>query len=129
MLVLQHLWSHWTKASRGGDRKRPRLDPAYLLPHVPGGQVWLHDVRRLEREEFRVEARSRGLEPDDWTHPEPAHPANLRWRSLGTDFEITLHEPWATLRRTAWPGWLPQPLVVLGPGDIALIDWNGRFMN
>lgn len=130
MLVVQHIWSHWTKKARAADEQRPRPPEACSLPNLlPDAAAWLHDVRRLEREDFRLEAQSLPLTVESWTHASPIHPANLSWRPRSTGYEISLHDPWSSMRRTAWPAQLPQPITTLEPGQVALIDWNGRFMN
>lgn len=128
MFVVQHLWSHWTKASRPAAAGRPRLDDAYplRLPAAPA-PAWLHDVRRLEQEGFELAAKSEPLDPETWSHASPPHPANLRWRMAGADVRLSLTEPWPSVRRTSWPAHLPEPIAVLRPGDVVTIDWNARF--
>ena len=136
MLILQHIWSRWTKAARGAGARRPRPAPAYPLPVLPwpddpGAGVIVHEVRLLEREDFK-ETRRVLVSADDWGRErrEPAHDANLHWRpTAGGGFALWLTPPWDSMRRTPWPARLPNPLIELRPGEGAVIDWNGRFMS
>lgn len=132
MIVVQHLWSHWTKASRPAGARRPQLPEAAPLPLPAGeaaGRAWLHDVRLLEREGFDRHETAAWATRDDWTHAEPMHPANVGWRE-GPDggVELTARRPWGSMLRTAWPVVLPSPLLSVGPERVARILWNGRFL-
>lgn len=133
MIVVQHLWSHWTKASRAAAAGRPRLPDAAPLPEPWGegaGRCWLHDLRRLEREGFETRETAGWSTPDDWAHAEPMHPANIVWReSPDGGVALSATRPWGSMLRTAWPAVLPSPLLSVGPERVARIIWNGRFMS
>lgn len=132
MIVVQHLWSHWTKASRSATAARPRLPEAAPLPIPAGeatGRAWLHDVRMLEREGFERREQAGWASRDDWTRAEPMHPANVVWREApGGGVALTAHRPWASMLRTPWPALLPTPLLTVDAGRVARILWNGRFL-
>lgn len=128
MLILQHAWSRWTKASRGAGAKRPTLAPPYPLllpPDAPASGVWRHEIRALEDEDFISRERSEAVTPDDWRREEPHHPANLAWRQTAEGIDLTLTRPWPSMLTTAWPAHLPP--IPLSHGRIIRIDWNGRF--
>lgn len=132
MLVIQHVWRRWTKATRGADQAAARLALAEAHPLPPGatggaGGAWLHAVWALEREGFARQERAGPVTADDWAHQEPAHAANLRWTLRDGVAEVGLLEPWPSLRATPWPGHLPSPLLRVRAGDVVRIDWNARF--
>lgn len=130
MLVLQHLWSHWTKASRGAAVARPTLPQALpLLPPEVDALAWRHEARLLEHEAFALLERAGPLTPESWRASEPLHPANLSWRWVADEVHVSVHRPWPDMLRTAWPQHLPSPLMVLLPGERVRLDWNGRFAN
>ncbi len=129
MLVIQHVWRRWTKATRGADKAAARLALAEAHPLPPGatGNAWLHAVWALERDGFAKRERVGPVTADDWAHQEPAHAANLRWTLRDGGVDIGLLEPWPSLRVTPWPGHLPTPLLRVRAGEVVRIDWNGRF--
>lgn len=131
MIVVQHLWSHWTKASRPAAAQRPRLPDAASLAAPVGeapGKTWLHDIRRLEREGFERREGSGWTTSADWGSREPLSPANVSWRPrAGGGVEVSVHRPWPLMLRTAWPEALPTPLLALPPEAVGKIVWNGRF--
>ena len=50
MLIIQHIWTKWTKQSRGANARlrRPRLAQSYPLPELyEPGSVLRHEVRAL----------------------------------------------------------------------------------
>lgn len=130
MLIIQHIWSHWTKAARGADAplKRPRLAEAYALPPFEGtAEVLRHEVRAVEQEDFAIVERIGPVSRDEWKRPMPFHDTILDWR-LGKDGAgISLSHPSEHRLQTKWPGHLPSPLFTLRPGESARIDWNGRL--
>ena len=129
-LVVQHIWTRWTKATRGGTaaKRRPKLREAYALPSVPTAQsAWLHDIRALEKEEFETYVRWEPLTLGAWTNQKPPHPANLRWRIVRNSVELDLLEPTPSCLQTPWPAALPRPLITLAAGETCRMDWNARF--
>lgn len=135
MLILQHVWRRWTKATRAAADAGPRLTVAEAwplkVPHGLGaavaGQIWRHEVRALEAAGFAPEQRAGVLTHDAWAHETPMHAANLHWR-LGSDAaEISLSPPGETLR-TPWPAHLSLSLLAVRSGHVVRIDWNGRFL-
>jgi hypothetical protein len=132
LLVLQHIWSRWTKASRGGAEAKRRLvlAEAYPLPHPPADAAppaWAHEVWALEDDGFAVRQRAGPITHEDWERTEPLHAANLRWSVTRDQATLSLLEPWPSLRRTPWPAHLPSPLTTLHEGEVVRIDWNARF--
>ena len=136
MLVVQHIWSRWTKASRGAAAQRPRGKPAYPLPlaaiSTRPADTAVHEVKLMEAggfeeaERFRAVAELADLAEPGQTAPNSA--ANLRWRPLaGGAFGLSISAPWEGMRVTDWPGHLPSPLITLEVGESCVIDWNGRF--
>ena len=123
MLVVQHIWSRWDKASRGADApvRRPRLRGAYPVPSPePSGPAIVHEIRDIAREGGIFE-RAGPVEHADWPL------AGLSWDQRGEQHAFTLDDPSPYRRQTRWPGRLPSPLVVLAPGETVCIDWNARF--
>lgn len=132
MLVIQNLWTHWTKASRDASAARPRLLEALPLPTPvgpqPPGQAWIHDVHRREDEGFELRVWSGWASQDDWSRMRFTN--TLAWTlRAGGVVEVTLRPPSPGMRQTRWPDGLAAPLYVLEPGDTARIVWNGRFRN
>jgi hypothetical protein len=122
MLVIQHIWSRWTKAARGANAalERARLEEAYPLPAMePGAPVAAHEIRASEWEDF---ARIETAGPVTARWWKGWH--NVRWRLRKRAVEIYLTDPHVASK---WPAHLPSPLFMLHPGEIARIDWNGRF--
>jgi len=129
MLVVQHIWTRWTKAARGANAplKRPRLDEAYALPAAtPSGDALLHDVRTLEQEDFRIERSFGAITRQEWKEAQWSHGALLDWH-LGKDGAQIVLQSDTSRRQTKWPAFLPSPLFTLRAGETARIDWNGRF--
>lgn len=135
MLILQHVWRRWTKATRAAGDAGPRLAVPEAFPlkgpagPVGGGEVWVHGVRALEDDGFRVEQRAGALTHDAWAHETPMHPANLTWRLGEDEAEIGLSPPSPERLTTRWPAHLPGPVCVVRPGEVVRIDWNGRFVS
>ena len=132
MLVIQNLWSQWTKSSRDAAAARPRLLEALPLPTPvgppPPGQAWIHDVRRREDEGFELRTWSGWATQDDWSRMRFTN--TLAWAlRAGGVVEVTLRPPSPNMRQTRWPDGLASPLYVLKPGETARILWNGRFRN
>jgi len=132
MIVIQHLWTQWTKASRDASARRPRLVDAQPLPPPgtpePRGQAWVHDIHRRESEAFDLRSAAGWMTPDAWSR---GHFTNtLTWIArAGGAFELRLYPPAPGMMQTRWPVALPTPLFVLKPGDSARITWNARFRN
>ncbi|MBU6320095.1 MAG: hypothetical protein KGS00_10595 [Alphaproteobacteria bacterium] len=130
MFILQHIWSRWTKQSRGAnaERPRPRLPEGALLPQGHSGPVpLLHSLRLLEAEDFRLVETVGPLTPETWRHSDVQHAANLSWKTGQEDVEVTLTEPWPSLRRTIWKGPPSGPIARVREGQRLLILWNARF--
>ena len=131
MLILQHIWTRWTKYSRGANSplRRPRLDEAYRLPPhpEPAGPVLYHEVRAIEAEGFELIERIGPVDRDGFQRAQPGRATPLDWRLTRDGAEIRLSNPSEHRLRTKWPAFLPSPLFVLRSGESARIDWNGRF--
>lgn len=130
MLIIQNIWTRWTKAARGANSrlKRPRLDEAYPLPEAEGrSEVLRHEVRAIESEAFELVESLGPITRDEWKRAQPYRSTPLDWRLRGEDAEILLANPSQHRLRTKWPAHLPSPLFTLRPGETARIDWNGRF--
>lgn len=130
MLIIQNIWSRWTKAARGANSRlrRPRLEQAYALPQAEqGGEVLCHEVRAMEAEGFALFEQIGPVGRDDWKRAQPYRATPLDWRLAGDGAEIRLTHPSEHMLRTKWPAFLPSPLFTLRPGETARIDWNGRF--
>jgi hypothetical protein len=129
MLVLQHIWTRWTKAARGANAplKRPRLEKAYALPvAMQLGSALLHEVRALELEDFRIERSFGAITRQAWKEEQWNHGALLDWH-LGKEGAQIVLQSETSRRQTKWPAFLPSPLFTLRDGETARIDWNGRF--
>ena len=129
MLIVQHIWSRWTKASRGANSelRRPRLNEAYMLPEMPTCAVGLHEVSAVEADDFKLSVRFAAVEHDDWRKPVPHHEVALDWHLTDAGAAIALVPPAPQRRQTSWPAYLPTPLFMLAAGETARIEWNGRF--
>jgi hypothetical protein len=134
MLIIQHIWTRWTQATRGveaGRQKRPRPDEAYPLPEVPPevpgtSRIFRHEIALIEQwPEFERIDRWGEIGADDWQRPAPHRETLWTWRVRGEDVEVRMHRP--RRLQTKFPRVLPSPLFVLRPGDVARIDWNGRL--
>jgi hypothetical protein len=122
MLIIQHIWTRWTKASRGANaaRARPLLDDAYLLPPMDAGApVLAHEIGADEWRDFAPIETAGPVTARIW---KGWH--NMRWRLRKRAVEISLTYPHVASK---WPAHLPSPLFILHPGETARIDWNGRF--
>jgi hypothetical protein len=133
MVILQHVWRRWTRATRAAADAAVRnaLPEAWPLKppggRLPPGRIWIHQVRAFEAEAYEPVQTAAALTHAEWAQALPAHPANLHWRVKGERVELSLTPPWEGLRQTKWPAWLPSPLVTVGAGEVVRLDWNGRF--
>jgi hypothetical protein len=126
LLVVQHIWSRWTKFSRGADRPytRPRLDPSYPLPPgAPGGEAFLHSIAADEWAREELAEAAGPVTRAEWQQQDGV----LDWRLRGKEVDVVLHHPSRWRLQTKFPAWLPSPLFTLRPGESARIEWNGRF--
>lgn len=130
MLVIQHIWHRWTKATRGvqGAYKRPLLDAAYPLPDMeavanPQQEALVHVMAADAWSEHPVAYDYGPLTHEQWSRSDSV----LDWRVRGSDIEISLANPSPWRLQTKWPAHLPSPLFRLRPGETARIEWNGRF--
>lgn len=124
VLVVQHLWSRWTKQSRGAGAARPRLpETRTLKPSAgPGAALWIHEFRMIEDEAFAPVEATYG-DRIAYEDARPARATPLRWRRTAEAVELALDPPWPLLRRTRWPAVLPDPLARLTPGKAARVRW------
>ena len=132
MLFIQHIWTKWTKHSRGADApvQRPRLADAYPLPLIRGSDgVFRHEIRALERENFALVEEVGPVSRDEWARLQPYRDNALDWRRRGDQAEIILRKPSEHRQQTKWPAFLPTPLFTLKEGETARIEWNGRFIS
>ena len=135
MLIIQHIWTKWTKRSRGADApiKRPRLDDAYMLPPAPGAPgapgVLRHEIRALESERFELVETAGEISRQEWERQWPHRNNALDWRIRGDEADIILKKPSEHTQQTKWPAHLPSPLFTLDMGETARIEWNGRFIS
>lgn len=132
MLIIQHIWTKWTKRSRGANSplERPGLAEAYKLPELPAGTgVVRHEIRALEREDFALVEETGPVTRDQWARLQPNRDNVLDWRLKGGEAEIILRKPSEGRQQTKWPAHLPVPLFVLRDGETARIEWNGRFIS
>lgn len=130
MLIIQHIWTKWTKYSRGADSpvKRPRLDEAY--PLRAGDRpcaILLHEIRATEREGFVLIEEAGATDREDFPRRQPHRDNALDWRLRDGEADILIHKPSEHRQQTKWPAHLPSPLFVLKTGETARIEWNGRF--
>jgi hypothetical protein len=129
VLMIQDVWSRWTKASRAASDAGARLavPRVHRLPLLTGDATIRHEVAVLEADGFEARHLVRTLDDPAWAHDRPLRPDNLRVRRVGDRFAVTLLRPWDSMLTTKWPAWLPSPLFSGGLGDAVRIDWNGRF--
>jgi hypothetical protein len=130
MLILQHIWSRWTKRARGANAalRRPRLEEVYALPALTeSGEIWCHEIRAVEEEEFAVEQSAGPIDQEEWKRATPHRATPLGWHLKKDAADIRLTNPSEHRLRTKWPAFLPSPLFTLRPGETARIDWNGRL--
>lgn len=133
MLIVQHIWTTWTKELRGANApvKRPRLAEAYELPgqahELPGdGGALLHELRALWHEDFGIRETYGPIARPEWRQAQWNQSALLDWHLKKDGAEIVLQSD-THRRQTKWPAFLPSPLFTLRSGETARIDWNGRF--
>jgi hypothetical protein len=129
MLVVQHIWSRWTKRARGANAalKRPRLDEAYPLPQgQDDGETLLHSVHALEQDGFELVSEAFPVTREQGKRSHWNIGIRLDWRVRDGAAEIMLNKETERLQ-TKWPAFLPSPLFTLRAGETARIDWNGRF--
>ncbi len=130
MLVIQHIWTQWTKSSRGANSplQRPRLDEAYPLPHIVDLiPVVRHEIRVLEHENFEPVEEYGPVSRDQWERLQPPRDNALDWRLREDRVEIVIRKPSQERQQTKWPAYLPNPLFILKENETARIEWNGRF--
>ncbi|CAN7469345.1 hypothetical protein [Massilia sp. LjRoot122] len=129
VLMIQDVWSRWTKRSRAAADAATRLalPRAHTLPLLTGDATIRHEVAALEEYGFEPRQLVRTLDDPAWAHDRPMRPDNLRVRRVGDGFAVTLLRPWEGMLTTKWPAWLPSPLFEGGLGDAVRIDWNARF--
>jgi hypothetical protein len=134
VVILQHLWRRWTRATRAAADAAVRnaLPEAWPLRppagRLPAGRIWVHQVRAFEADGYEPVEQAAALTHAEWAQTPPAHPANLHWRLAGDGAELSLTPPWESLRQTKWPAWLPDPLTVVHPDEVVRLDWNARFV-
>ncbi|HET9427056.1 MAG TPA: hypothetical protein VFO69_01720 [Allosphingosinicella sp.] len=132
MLIIQHIWTKWTKRSRGANAplRRPRLSEAYRLPEPRETEgVVRHEIRALESEDFALVEELGRVSRDDWERLQPYRDNALDWRLWHDRAEIIIRRPSEGRQQTKWPAHLPVPLFTLEDGETARIEWNGRFMS
>lgn len=132
MLVIQHIWTKWTKRSRGANSplQRPRLLEAYPLPRIDDGhRVVRHEIRALEREKFERVEEFGPVEREQWERLQPYRDNALDWLLRERRADIIIRKPSQERQQTKWPAYLPSPLFTLAEGETAKIEWNGRFIS
>jgi hypothetical protein len=132
LLIIQHIWTKWTKEARGANSRlrRPRLAERYPLPEFrEAASVLRHEVRALEAEGFAIAEEAGPTDREDWPRLQPYRNNALDWRIRADGVEILLSKPSEYTQQTRWPAQLPRPLFTLREGETARIDWNGRFMS
>lgn len=130
MLILQHIWSRWTKESRGANARWPRrrLEEVYPLPaDEAGGDIWCHEICAVEEDGFAIDESAGPIVHDDWIRARPHRTTPLAWHMRKGAADIRLTNPSRYRLTTKWPAFLPSPLFTLAPGETARIDWNGRL--
>lgn len=132
MLIIQHIWTKWTKRSRGANSpiQRPRMAEVYPLPVISATEgVFRHEIRALERENFVPVEEVGPVSRDEWERLQPYRDNALDWRWRGDRAEIILRKPSEHRLQTKWPSFLPTPLFALEEEETARIEWNGRFIS
>jgi hypothetical protein len=130
MLILQHIWSRWSKYSRGANAplRRPRLEEVYELPPARAvGDVWCHEIGAVEEEGFAIAQGAGPIDLEQWRRSRPHRATPLGWHLHKDSADIRLANPSQYRLRTKWPAFLPSPLFTLRLGETARIDWNGRL--
>jgi len=129
MLIIQHIWTIWTKKARGAAApvRRPRLAEVYELPAMAGaGDALLHEIRAIEWEGDGIVERAGPVTREEWKTGLWNQGVRLEWHMKDGAAGIVLQKRSPALR-TKWPAYLPSPLFALRPGETARIDWNGRL--
>lgn len=129
VLMIQDVWSRWTKASRAAldAGTRLALPRVHALPLLTGEETIRHEVAALEDEGFAPRHLVRSLNDPAWAHDHPARPDNLKVWRVRDGFAVSLLRPWESMLTTRWPAWLASPLFEGKLGDAVRIDWNARF--
>ena len=130
LLIIQHIWTKWTKRARGANSplRRRRLAEAYPLPpETFDCAVLRHEVRAIESEEFAIVEQTGPTDRDSFARQWPHRHTALDWRLWTGEAEILVRKPSDYTQQTKWPAKLPNPLFVLKAGETARIEWNGRF--
>ncbi len=129
VLMIQDVWSRWTKASRAAADAGTRLavPRVHRLPILSGEATIRHEVAALEEHGFEARHLVRRMDDPAWAHDRPARPDNLKALRVGEGFAVSLFRPWDSMLTTRWPAWLASPLFEGGLGDAVRIDWNARF--
>lgn len=129
VLMIQDVWSRWTKASRAAADAGVRLavPRVHSLPLLTGDSTIRHEVAALEEHGFEPRHLVRRMDDPAWAHDCPARPDNLKAWRVGEGFAVSLFRPWNSMLTTKWPAWLASSLFEGGLGDAVRIDWNGRF--
>lgn len=129
MIVVQHIWSRWTKATRGAhqSQKRPQLLDAYPVRAPEANcELLVHEISTVERD-----GRFELCEKHEVTIAGSTQARNreidgvVGLRIQKDLVEVIVTRPSAL--HTAWPSSLPRPLFSVRPGETACIDWNGRL--
>lgn len=132
MLIIQHIWTKWTKASRGANAplQRPRLAEAYSVPPLQtDGETLLHDIRALERQQFEIVETVQAVTPKTWlsAHPSPVYQeVVLDWKAYaaGATIRVTGPSSYRLQTRRARGAF---DTINLSFGETARVDWNGRM--
>lgn len=129
ILMIQDVWSRWTKASRAALDAGVRLSlpKVHRLPLLTGDATIRHEVAALEEDGFELRHLIRAVDDPAWARDHPARPDNLKAWRVGDGFAVSLLRPWDSMLTTKWPAWLASPLFEGGVGEAVRIDWNGRF--
>lgn len=129
VLMIQDVWTRWTKASRAAADAGTRLavPRVHRLPILSGEATIWHEVAALEEHGFEARHLVRRMDDPAWAHDRPARPDNLKAWRVGEGFAVSLLRPWDSMLTTRWPAWLASPLFEGGLGDAVRIDWNARF--
>jgi hypothetical protein len=127
MIVMQHIWSRWTKRSRGAnaDLPRPKVAGAYPLPAIPSHIGFARHTILFDGFGDDFERRETldlfdKIPPHSYDRDGPIH-----LKLHGDRLEVRLQRP-ATLQ-TRWPSHLPSPLFSIEAPRTANIRWSGRF--
>jgi hypothetical protein len=91
------------------------------------GDVWRHEIRASEWEDFEIVERSGPVTREEWRLDGPNGDTVLDWHLHPGSADIAISRPGGSRLQTKWPAFLPSPLFTLRPGDVARIDWNARL--